>query len=279
MIEKAAEVKADAIGMSGLLVKSTLIMRDNLEELNGRGPGRDIPVLLGGAALTRTYVERDLREVYEGRLFYGKDAFEGLRVMDRLGELKRGTGEPDDPSLGPRARASPRWPSRLDHHARPDGGDDGEVRDRALARGRDRQPGVRAAVRRLQGRQGHPPRRHRRLPQRDRPVPQPVAVPPEKSADGTVETDAEFKDRHPPDAAGPAGRGQGGRRARAPGGVRLLRGQQRGQRPRHLEGRDPQLGVDALRLPPPARRAVAVHRRLLPAGGVGRARTTSPSTS
>ena len=95
MIEKAQEVEADAIGMSGLLVKSTLIMRDNLEELNSRGLA-EIPVLLGGAALTRTYVERDLREIYEGRLFYGKDAFEGLRVMDRLGEMKRtGDADPD----------------------------------------------------------------------------------------------------------------------------------------------------------------------------------------
>jgi 5-methyltetrahydrofolate--homocysteine methyltransferase len=99
MIEKVAEVRADAIGMSGLLVKSTLIMRDNLEELNQRGLA-DIPVLLGGAALTRSYVERDLREVYEGRLFYGKDAFEGLRVMDRLGELRRGEGEVADPGWG-----------------------------------------------------------------------------------------------------------------------------------------------------------------------------------
>jgi 5-methyltetrahydrofolate--homocysteine methyltransferase len=55
-------------------------------------------VLLGGAALTRTYVERDLREVYEGRVFYGKDAFEGLRVLDRLGEIRR-NGE-DDPAFG-----------------------------------------------------------------------------------------------------------------------------------------------------------------------------------
>ena len=94
MIEKALEVDADAIGMSGLLVKSTLIMRDNLEELNERGLSH-IPVLLGGAALTRTYVEKDLREVYEGRLFYGKDAFEGLRVMDRLGEIRRGEDDPD----------------------------------------------------------------------------------------------------------------------------------------------------------------------------------------
>ena len=99
MIEKAQEVEADAIGMSGLLVKSTLVMRDNLEELNARGLA-DVPVLLGGAALTRSYVERDLRGVYEGRLFYGKDAFEGLHVMDRLGELKRGEGESDDPDWG-----------------------------------------------------------------------------------------------------------------------------------------------------------------------------------
>jgi 5-methyltetrahydrofolate--homocysteine methyltransferase len=84
MIEKALEVNADAIGMSGLLVKSTLIMRENLEELNTRGLSDRVPVLLGGAALTRTYVERDLREVYDGRVFYGKDAFEGLRTMDAL---------------------------------------------------------------------------------------------------------------------------------------------------------------------------------------------------
>jgi 5-methyltetrahydrofolate--homocysteine methyltransferase len=93
-LEKAEEVRADAIGMSGLLVKSTIIMRENLEELNSRGLS-ETPVLLGGAALTRTYVERDLREVYEGRLFYGKDAFEGLHTMDRLMEGKR-TGTLDD---------------------------------------------------------------------------------------------------------------------------------------------------------------------------------------
>jgi 5-methyltetrahydrofolate--homocysteine methyltransferase len=84
MIDKALEVNADAIGMSGLLVKSTIIMRENLEELNTRGLAERVPVLLGGAALTRNYVERDLRDVYEGRVFYGKDAFEGLRTMETL---------------------------------------------------------------------------------------------------------------------------------------------------------------------------------------------------
>jgi len=97
MVAALEESGADAIGMSGLLVKSTLIMRDNLEELNRRGLS-DIPVILGGAALTRTYVERDLRKVYDGRLFYGKDAFEGLRTMDRLVEMNR-TGQ-DDPEFG-----------------------------------------------------------------------------------------------------------------------------------------------------------------------------------
>ncbi len=94
-VDKAKEVEADAVGMSGLLVKSTIIMRENLQEMNTLGLA-EVPVLLGGAALTRAYVERDLREVYEGRVFYGKDAFEGLRVMDELMEGKRsGTLDPD----------------------------------------------------------------------------------------------------------------------------------------------------------------------------------------
>src|SRR5262249_40300036 len=96
-VEKANEVGADAIGMSGLLVKSTLIMRENLEEMNAQGLA-ETPVLLGGAALTRTYVERDLREVYDGRLFYGKDAFEGLHTMDQLMEVKKSGGL--DPEFG-----------------------------------------------------------------------------------------------------------------------------------------------------------------------------------
>ena len=97
MVAKVKEVEADAIGMSGLLVKSTLIMRENLEELNSLGLN-EVPVLLGGAALTRRYVERDLREIYEGRLFYGKDAFEGLSTLDALMAMKR-SGE-WDPEFG-----------------------------------------------------------------------------------------------------------------------------------------------------------------------------------
>jgi 5-methyltetrahydrofolate--homocysteine methyltransferase len=73
---------ADAIGMSGLLVKSTLIMKENLEVMNERGV--TAPVVLGGAALTRRYVEEDLKTLYKGALFYARDAFDGLHVMDRL---------------------------------------------------------------------------------------------------------------------------------------------------------------------------------------------------
>ena len=103
MVQAAQERAADAIGMSGLLVKSTLVMRDNLIELNERDLS-GIPVILGGAALTRTFVERDLREVYQGRLFYGKDAFEGLAVMDKLAKIR--SGDLVDDSFGRTIRAS-----------------------------------------------------------------------------------------------------------------------------------------------------------------------------
>jgi len=76
------ETKADAVGMSGLLVKSTLVMRDNLEIMNERGI--NVPVILGGAALNRRYVDNDLIPLYDGRLFYARDAFDGLHAMDLL---------------------------------------------------------------------------------------------------------------------------------------------------------------------------------------------------
>ncbi|MDT5156412.1 MAG: 5-methyltetrahydrofolate--homocysteine methyltransferase [Acidobacteriota bacterium] len=82
ILQAFEEHKADAIGMSGLLVKSTLIMRDNLELMNERG--LTVPVVLGGAALTRRYVEEDLESLYKGRLFYARDAFDGLHTMDAL---------------------------------------------------------------------------------------------------------------------------------------------------------------------------------------------------
>ncbi|WP_267489710.1 methionine synthase [Enemella dayhoffiae] len=90
ILEAAEEHQADAIGMSGLLVKSTVVMKENLEEFNTRGISAKYPVLLGGAALTRAYVEQDLREVYAGEVRYARDAFEGLRLMDAVMAIKRG---------------------------------------------------------------------------------------------------------------------------------------------------------------------------------------------
>ena len=90
ILEAADEHKADVIGMSGLLVKSTVIMKENLQELNQRKLAAEYPVILGGAALTRAYVEQDLHEIYEGEVRYARDAFEGLRLMDALIGVKRG---------------------------------------------------------------------------------------------------------------------------------------------------------------------------------------------
>jgi len=90
IVAAAEENDADVIGMSGLLVKSTVVMRDNLAELNSRGLAERWPVLLGGAALTRAYVEQDLAAVFDGEVRYARDAFEGLRLMDAAMAVKRG---------------------------------------------------------------------------------------------------------------------------------------------------------------------------------------------
>ncbi len=90
ILQAAEEAHADAIGMSGLLVKSTVIMRENLEEMNARGVADRWPVLLGGAALTRAFVEQDLADMYSGEVRYAKDAFEGLALMDSVMAVKRG---------------------------------------------------------------------------------------------------------------------------------------------------------------------------------------------
>ena len=88
ILDAAQDSGADVIGMSGLLVKSTVIMKENLEEMNSRGI--TTPVILGGAALTRSFVEQDLAEMYGGEVRYARDAFEGLRLMDAVMAVKRG---------------------------------------------------------------------------------------------------------------------------------------------------------------------------------------------
>ncbi|MBB4924920.1 methionine synthase [Kitasatospora kifunensis] len=105
ILEAAQEHHADVIGMSGLLVKSTVIMKENLEELNQRKLAADYPVILGGAALTRAYVEQDLHAIYEGEVRYARDAFEGLRLMDALIAVKRGVPGAKLPELKQRRHA------------------------------------------------------------------------------------------------------------------------------------------------------------------------------
>ncbi|HYB48513.1 MAG TPA: vitamin B12 dependent-methionine synthase activation domain-containing protein, partial [Streptosporangiaceae bacterium] len=102
IVTAAEENDADVIGMSGLLVKSTVVMRDNLAELNSRGVAGRWPVLLGGAALTRAYVEQDLASLFDGEVRYARDAFEGLRLMDAAMAVKR--GDPGARLPEPRAR-------------------------------------------------------------------------------------------------------------------------------------------------------------------------------
>ncbi|HEX2074162.1 MAG TPA: methionine synthase [Geodermatophilus sp.] len=102
ILEAAEQHEADAIGMSGLLVKSTVVMKENLEEMNARGIAERFPVLLGGAALTRGYVESDLSDLFHGEVHYARDAFEGLRLMDAVVAARRGGGSVPDAAT-PRA--------------------------------------------------------------------------------------------------------------------------------------------------------------------------------
>lgn len=124
ILDAHEEHKSDAIGMSGLLVKSTLIMKENLELMNERGI--NVPVVLGGAALNRRYVDEDLRPLYKGQLFYARDAFAGLHTMDKLatgnGNVAKGlAAEPEiaEPAediedlIGEEAKLGIRKPGRM----------------------------------------------------------------------------------------------------------------------------------------------------------------------
>jgi 5-methyltetrahydrofolate--homocysteine methyltransferase len=97
MLQAAQEHKADAIGMSGLLVKSTLVMKENLEVMNERS--LKTPVILGGAALTRRYVDGDLRPLYKGNVYYANDAFDGLRYMEDIMSGRGESGSGDKPAM------------------------------------------------------------------------------------------------------------------------------------------------------------------------------------
>jgi 5-methyltetrahydrofolate--homocysteine methyltransferase len=108
IIDGAIESNADVIGMSGLLVKSTVIMKENLEEITSRGLDQRWPIVLGGAALTRAYVEQDLASVFPGQVRYARDAFEGLRLMDAMMAVKRGEEGAELPPLKERKTVNTR---------------------------------------------------------------------------------------------------------------------------------------------------------------------------
>ncbi len=108
IIDGAIESNADAIGMSGLLVKSTVIMKENLQEITARGLDQKWPIVLGGAALTRAYVEQDLASMFPGEVRYARDAFEGLRLMDSIMAVKRGEPGAALPALRERKVANTR---------------------------------------------------------------------------------------------------------------------------------------------------------------------------
>jgi len=117
IIDAAQEHEVDAIGMSGLLVKSTVIMKENLEELTSRGLDQKWPIVLGGAALTRAFVEQDLAGVFPGEVRYARDAFEGLRLMDAIMAVKRGDEGAALPALRERkvkAVTRPDEPTEID---------------------------------------------------------------------------------------------------------------------------------------------------------------------
>ena len=108
IIEAAETNSVDVIGLSGLLVKSTVVMKENLLELDSRNLAQRWPVILGGAALTRTFVEQDLAMIFPGTVRYARDAFEGLKLMDTMMLIKRGDPNAKLPELKERRTRPPK---------------------------------------------------------------------------------------------------------------------------------------------------------------------------
>ena len=111
VIEAAEEHDADAVGLSGLLVKSTVVIKEDLVELNRRGLAGKWKILLGGAALTRSYVEQDLRDCFEGEVYYGQDAFEGLSIMNAVADGRAPAGQQRTAARPPKAIVAESEPS------------------------------------------------------------------------------------------------------------------------------------------------------------------------
>ena len=232
MLSAAKEHHAHAIGMSGLLVKSTVVMRENLEEMSRQG--LEIPVLLGGAALTRGYVEDDCVRAYAcGRVAYGRDAFDGLHLMDKVvgnGVRRlpgRGAGQARRQGAQSVAHAGPGGCARV-----PPGGCRHGAGAAPAADAR-RPVGGAAVLGRAGDRGGT--QGDRAVRQRAQPVPVPVGLPeagpfarrfPRLGEAGAASGDAAH-----------AGAVRGGGHPAAAGRVRLLAGGGPGQRPDHLRRR------------------------------------------
>ena len=276
ILEVAEDKSADVVGMSGLLVKSTVVMKENLEEMNTRGVADKFPVLLGGAALTRSYVENDLAEVYEGEVHYARDAFEGLKLMDTIMSAKRGEApDADSPEAdrsgtreGSRAQGPPR---AVETHCGATQSRRGAGRGAGALRCRRRHRGPGSAVLGVADRQGSGGGRLHRAARRARVVPGPVGIARcTRRRRGPVLRGSR-RDRRPAAAAVLAGpvvhrRHPGARRR----GVRLLPGGVRGRRRRRAHrARARRAGAVPVQVPPPAARPVLVHRRLHSVTGAG----------
>ena len=253
ILNAAKEHKADAIGMSGLLVKSTVVMRENLEELS-RG-GIEVPVLLGGAALTRGYVEDDCVRAYAGgRVAYARDAFDGLSPdgQGRQRPVRHAAGGQSGQAGGPRHQPAPQaGPAGASRTTRRSMSTAVRARRERLSRGRR---GADAAVlgsARDRARAAEDPRS---LPERADAVPASVGLPEGRQAVRGVQGLGEEGTAPDPEPHAPDG-GRAGNPDTA-GGLRLLEGGGRRQR------RDPVPGGRQHRSRPlhpaaPARRRTA----------------------
>ena len=230
MVAKVKEVDADALGMSGLLVKSTLIMRENLEELNSLGLTRDPGAARRGGADPHATSSATCARSTRGACSTAATRSRACRTLDKLMEHEAQRRRGTRTSGGCRRGGScPRAPNA-----------DGAAVELPAAARRTSRPTTRCSSRRSSAPAWSRAvaRRHRRVRQRDRAVPQPVAVPP---GEGPRQAGERRRVQVPHPARRfreQLGRGQGVGRARAAGRLRLLPGQRRRRRPRHLDRRD-----------------------------------------
>ena len=259
ILDAAKEHKADAIGLSALLVSTSKQMPLCVQELHSQG--LDYPLLIGGAAINRKFGLRalypggkDSEEIYEPGVFYCKDAFEGLATMDKLIEPEAHAALVEKVKRGRRAAAHRGQRARGARHQR---------RVRALG-GLDRQPRARAPVL-GRARDRRRPRRGLLAPRHPRAVQAALGRPGREGR----RLEAAARRRLPPAPRAHVGRAGLPAPARAAGLLPLLL---RGQRDRRPRPRGPRDGARAPLLPPPAQGRPHQPGRLLPPEGLRRAR-------